>query len=502
LKKRSLVFSALAALVTAGILAGCGNNYYFAGRVLPPSGIANRVLIAIQNPSSASKGLLQFVDAYYDIRQSYNDKVPSYSISGYTGSLPVTIQNMPEEQIGAVYGSGDGSFALVNYAKESYSGAEASLGALSSSIFTSRSQTYVIAANQDSQQLTVVNKATGGTYSLSLPGVYRVSMNPGGTVMMAFVQNSNYAYYPRKLTAQDSNALASYYLSNQSWPAPYVDCEPKDLPGMCLAQVQSPDHLNSQFNVYYGAPLNFDRPVKAVFSADGSSAFILSCGPECGGTASSVSILPVGPMIVTDGQQSGMLPTQGTATGAPSMVTIPVPGGSSNALETPGGPSSVDTLYVYGEGSPTGTLATGQLFSGYLTPINLTNNTAASPISVSDSEPGQRTRMIVADDNTLWVGGVQCTQGERYATGQPYGCLTMFDLATNTVTMIEPFQGDLTGLAAVTGLHKLYIAEGGQVYIYSTTDGSAINNFYVTVTGTAYDVAYMDALSDSDNTVY
>jgi hypothetical protein len=59
--------------------------------------------------------------------------------------------------------------------------------------------------------------------------------------------------------------------------------------------------------------------------------------------------------------------------------------------------------------------------------------------------------------------------------------------------LIEPYLGDLTGIAAVTGLHKIYIAEGGQVYIYSTTDGSAINNFYVTVTGTAYDVAYMDA---------
>jgi hypothetical protein len=132
----------------------------------------------------------------------------------------------------------------------------------------------------------------------------------------------------------------------------------------------------------------------------------------------------------------------------------------------------VDTLYVLGEGSTTGTLAAGQLFSGFLTPVNLTNLTAAAPISVSDSAPGQRTRMILADDNTLWLGGIRCTEGQRYATGEPYGCLTMFNISTNTVTMIEPYQGDLTGLAAITGLHKLYIAEGGQVYIYSTSDGS------------------------------
>jgi hypothetical protein len=483
------VICALAALVTAGVLAGCGNNYYFAGRVLPPSGIANRVLIAVQNPSALSKGALAFVDAYYDIRQSYNDKIPSFSISGYSGALPATIQNMPEEEFGAVYGSGDGSFTLINYAKETTAGSAASLSGPSSSVFISRAQAFVIAASQQAHVLTVVDKVAGKSYGLSLPGVYHVSINPGGSVMMAFVENSDYAYYPRKLTSADSATLAAYYLAHQSWPAPFIDCEPKTLPGMCLAQMQDPATKS---------PLVFDRPVKAVFSEDGSSAFVLNCGPECGGKASSVSILLNAPLIVQDGEQSGSLPTQAALTAA----TIAVPGGASNALEAPGGSGSVDTLYVLGEGSPTGTLASGQLFSGYLTPINLTTKTAGSPISVSDSAPGQRTRMILADDNTLWLGGIRCTEGERYATGQAYGCLTMFNTSTNTVTLIEPFQGDLTGLAAVTGLHKLYIAEGGQVYIYSTVDGSAINNFYVTVTGTAYDVAYMDAITDNDNTVY
>ncbi len=475
MKKRSLVICALAALVTAGVLAGCGNNYYFAGRVLPPSGIANRVLIAIQNPSSASKGLLQFVDGYYDVRQSYNDKIPSFSISGYSGALPVTIQNMPEEQIGAVYGSGDGSFTLINYAKETTAGAAASPPGPSSSIFIARTGSYVIAANEQSQVVTVFNKTTNGTYSLTLPGVYRTAMNPGGSVMLAFVENSNYAYFPRKLTAADSTSLAAYYLANQAWPAPYVDCEPKNLPGMCLAQVQDPS----------GKPLVFDRPVKGIFSSDGSSVYVLNCGPECGGTASSVSILPTGPLNVTDGQQTGSIPTQS------AMVNIPVPGGASNALE------DSNTLYVLGE-----QLLPDGLFTGNLTPVNLANNTAGSPISVSDSAPGQRTRMVLADNNTLWLGGIRCTEGERYATGQPYGCLTMFNTSTNTVTLIEPYQGDLTGVTAVLSLNKVYLAEGGQVYIYSTVDGSAINNFYVTVTGTAYDVAYMDAVTDGDNTVY
>ncbi len=473
MKKSSLVFSALAALVTAAILAGCGNNTYFAGRVLPPSGILNRVLIAVQNPSSGSRGALTFVDGYYDIRQSYNDKIPSFSISGYSGSLPVTIQNMPEEQVGAVYGSGDNILNLINYQKESTTGSAGSLNGPSSSVFISRNQSIVIAASEQANLLTVIDRANNRTFSLGLPGAYRVSINPGGTVMMAFVQNSNYGYYPRRLQATESTTLAAYYAAHQTWPAPYTDCEPKALPGMCLAQAQDAN----------GTPLTFDRPVKAIFSADGSSLYVLNCGPECGGVASSITMLPTAPMILQSGQQSGTLPTNPTV--------IPVPGGASNAL------LDSNTLYVLGE-----QLKPDGLFAGNLTLVNLTNNSAGNPISVSDSAPGQRTRMILGDDNTLWLGGIRCTQGERFATGQPYGCLTIVDTTTNTVKMLEPFLGDLTGIAAVNGLHKVYVAEGGQVYIYSTKDGSSINNFYVTVTGTAYDVAYMDATTDGNNTVY
>jgi len=112
--------------------------------------------------------------------------------------------------------------------------------------------------------------------------------------------------------------------------------------------------------------------------------------------------------------------------------------------------------------------------------------------------------MAFADDNTLWIGSLLCTQGERYHQGATsnLGCLTMFNTSTNSVTMIDSYKGDASGIAAVTTLHKIYSAEGGQVYIYNTVDGSSLDNSQVTVTGTAYDVAYMDAASDDDNTTY
>jgi hypothetical protein len=144
-----------------------------------------------------------------------------------------------------------------------------------------------------------------------------------------------------------------------------------------------------------------------------------------------------------------------------------------------------------------------------MTVVNLLNHTVVpstsavpNPVPISDGAPGAVSRMLLADNNTLWIGMTKCTNGVRAATGEPYGCLTMVNTTNNTVTLLEPYMGDATGIAAVSGLNKIYVAQGGQVYIYSTVDGSSIDNQYVTVTGTAYDVAYMDAPTDGDNTVY
>ncbi len=456
--------------------------------MLPPSQLVNRVLIAIQNPGFLSRGALQIVDAYYDERSAYNGNPPSFSISGFSGAIPISIQSMPEELFGAVYGSSDGSLTTVSYSQERSTGTVGGLNGLSSSIFMTRNQSYVFAASQASHVLTVVNQAKGGSYPLGLPGVYRVSVNPGGSVALAFVQNSNYVYYPLQLTAAQSVAYSG---GAATWPKAAMDCEPQNAPGWCLFQMQSPDHIDATGN-YYGAPLAFDRPVKAVFSSDGSTAYILSCGPECGGTASSYTPIPVAPMIFLLGQASGVLPT----TTALAQATVPIPGGASNALV------DSSTMYVVGQKPQ---LVQGQtLFGGNLTVVNLDTNTISNSVSISDGQPGTSSRMIEADDNTLWIGMTGCTAGVRYATHAAggYGCLTMYNTSTNTVTMLEPYIGDATGIAAVTGLHKIYTAEGGQVYIYSTKDGSSIDNQYVTVTGTAYDVTYMDAITDANNTVY
>jgi len=470
------------AIVVAAALAGCGTTTYFAGRTLPPSGLANRVLIAIQNPGSFTAGALEMVDAFYDIRYRYNstNTGAAFPISGFTGALPVTIQNMPEELGGAVYSSGgDGSLSTIDYRGEKANSPLSGLNGASSSVFITRNQQYVFAANQTTHVLTVIDRSKNSSVPLSLPGVYRVSVNPGSSVALVFVQNSNYVYYPRQLTAAQTIAYSG---GPSTWPTGAMDCEPQNVPTWCLFQALSPDD---------NKPLTFDRPVKALFSADGGTAYVLSCGPECGGSAASVSTLPVAPLIFIVGKQSGALPNHA----ALSNSTLKIPGGASNAL--------IDSskMYVVGQQS----MSDGY-WGGQLTVVNLpvgsaTTMTKSAQVSISDGAPGAMSRMILGDDNTLWIGMTQCTNGERANNNMPYGCLTMVNTSTNAATLL-PYNGDATGIAAVTGLHKVYTAEGGQVYIHSTVDGRSIDNQFVTVTGTAYDVAYMDALTDGNNTVY
>jgi len=45
-------------------------------------------------------------------RSGYTGQPPAYSVSGFSGALPISIQSMPEEQMGAIYGSGDGTLTI------------------------------------------------------------------------------------------------------------------------------------------------------------------------------------------------------------------------------------------------------------------------------------------------------------------------------------------------------------------------------------------------------
>ena len=496
MKKRSslypwVVLSAVFAICI--VISSCGKNYYFAGRSLPPSGVLNRVLVAEENPSAISFGALPFMDAYYDIRHAYNATAGQLTISGYSGKLPLTIQNMPEQQVGAVYGAGDGSFALVNYAQEKVSGTVTIPGGVSSSaegspyngVFITRDLGYVYAANPANHVISVVNRNNGSSVILNLPNAYGISVNPGGTVALVFVENAvqtpgmtvnvnNPATFAVYSIVQLTQAQQTAATNNPNYLGAQ-DCEPQKLPTYCV------------FPVSTGNSASFDHPIKAVFSPDGTTAYVVNCGPECGGTTAGLTTIP----ITAASLNPGSVGASGIALVAQSNLAIPK--GATNAV------FNGNTLYVAGQQLQ----SSSGLFTGYLTVVNTPADTITGTYPIGD---GIHNRMAFGDDDTLWIGSSQCNQGLRYSQAQAgasvqFGCVTMFNTSTNAAT-IDSYLGDGTGVAPVLGLHKVYTTEGGQIYIYNTTNMTQLDNSNVTIAGTAVDVAYMDAASDTDNTIY
>lgn len=479
-----LVCGLLLALSTLALSSCHSAAYYYykfpsstyAGRPIPPSKLAERVMIAVT--ANGSTGSLQIVDALRDIRSNVEDTIPNFSISGYSSGFPSMIFNFPSETRGYVYSSSDGSLTNINYSTEASAGSVGTFQTGIGSVAVPTAFTRYYGAEENAGVLEVIDNTGGPTVALNIPNVYKVAVNKGDTVALAMVRNANVLYRVFKLNQnQYPTAIAAMTTTGA------VDCEPQILPVYCAVSV----------------PGTYDRPAGVYFSLDGTTAYVLNCGPECGGTTASVTLLQQGPL------NNNVIPSSPTQPN-PMIANVPVPGGVTAAL------SDGTTLYLAGQ-----QLQSDGLFEGFLSTMNQATNTITGKYPISD---GTHTKLLFADNDTLWIGSQYCATGERAKLGLNYNCLTMVTLGGSTlspkiVPNVTPggsttvpypnqddnlyYYGNLTGLCWVQNYNKVYTAYGGQVHIFSTVDGSEIDNEFVTVTGTALDVAYMDALTDDAN---
>jgi hypothetical protein len=445
--------------------------------------------------SGGLSGGLEILDGLRDIRSNVQNTITSFHISGYSAAEPITILNFPEQTTGYVLSYTDGTLGTINYSTESTGGSAAGFGSAPPSVAASSNGGTFVGAEEQAGTLGV--NIGGSTFNLNLPNVDKVVIDQGDSVILAMVRNSNTLYRVVKLPATNNPVL----------PPGYVDCEPLLLPVLCVVPVAG----------------TYDRPTDVKFSLDGTTAYVLNSGPEDGGKTASITFLQEGALNFNSVPTVNPLsPT------APSpMETLPV----ANPVPIPGGVTAAvsDGTYLYLSGQQ---LQASGLFAGYLTLLNLTTYATSAPISISD---GTHTKMLLADDNTLWIGSHQCANGVRAAlaaTGNTTqaantNCLTMVTLngtntptaqiipavsatATNPVQVPYPntnqnlfYYGDLTGICWVQGYHKVYTAYGGQIHAFytdATTIGPAgteINNTNITIQGTVLDVAYMDAETNS-----
>jgi hypothetical protein len=477
-----------------GAITACSHNVYqfpeytFAGRPIPPSSLGERVLVGVT--FNGSSGGLVILDGLRDLRNNIQNTVTGYSISGYSGGYPSLILNFPEQMRGYVYSnSSPYPVGIVNYSSESSSGSAGSFGGQANSVTTSPDFARIFAAVEGNGQVVVVDQQLGQNFALNLPNVYKVAVNTGDTVALAMVRNSNTLYRIIKLNTTQATVA----------PPGAVDCQPNILPVYCVVPV----------------PGNFDRPYGATFSLDGSNVYVTNCGQECGGGAAGsptggpgISVIPQSALLIN------LYPTSATY---PPVVTqtISIPGGVTDTI--------LDGTYIYAAGQK---LQPNGLYAGNLTMIPLATMVPGTPVSISD---GSHSKMLFADDNTLWVGSQFCAAGQRAylaSTGDTsqaanYNCLTRVVLngTTSPTASIVPavnqnagtkvpypnndqnnyYYGSLTGICWIQTFHKVYTAYGGQVHAFNTADGSEINNVNIIVQGTALDVAYMDALTNTAN---
>ncbi len=194
----------------------------------------------------------------------------------------------------------------------------------------------------------------------------------------------------------------------------------------------------------------FDRPVYAI--VNGNTAYILNCGPQCGGVMASVMVFDLPSLTVTS--------------------TIPVDAATWALLNG-------STLYVVGT-SPTNNACTGETTSattcGRLDIVDLSAGTVTSTAVITD---GYHDRMDFNVIGQLFIGSHDCTNvgNVNFPNGEVRGCLSIYYPASNSV-FIPPDNGDVNGLQGMSIRPIEYVAQGGYLRVYDVTqDILLINDF-------------------------
>jgi hypothetical protein len=441
LKKSGL--SAIAVFTLSFAFAGCGGGKKSTTtpKAAPTSGLSTRVF-ASQSVSSltANPGLV-VINGLYDSLA----KAPRIQ----AGTAPGYMEISPQRATLMVFDSAGPAIDVVNTAEEKMSGTIPLPGPTISMVAPSNSVGYVAVPSAPLIGLApgaveALNLASSSiTASISVPNAQYVVSNSGGSQLLVFSNDSN------------SVTVVSPLLLNTGSPSPVTTTVP-----------------------------GFDRPVWAVFSGDNTTAYVLNCGPQCGGTQASVQTLNM----------------------TTFALGIPLPVDAATIALLSG-----STLYVAGS-PPTNNACTGQVTAattcGRLNIVDLNTMTVTGRVVITD---GYHDRIDLTSNGQLFIGSYECTNiGNVNAvnpTGEIRGCLTIYNttIPDNTSAIIPRDNGDVTGLQNIsrpsedmveTGLVE-YVAEGGQLRVYDLQTDALISDFYVetgtiTITGQVIDVKAVD----------
>ena len=213
----------------------------------------------------------------------------------------------------------------------------------------------------------------------------------------------------------------------------------------------------------------FDHPVAAFFSSDDSTAYVLNCGAECGGSQASIQTLD---LTTNTAGPPGVVCTSGG--NPPCIGTLNIVAGTEALVNG-------STLYVAGPGMPappcTGQTTAAQT-CGLLTIVDLSSLAVTnSGIVITD---GYHNRMALGANGQLFIGASDCTEIVAPIPTPPgtevRGCLSIYNTLATTVgsapsggVVIPPANGDVTGIQPIGTRPVVYVVQGGSLNIYDAT---------------------------------
>jgi hypothetical protein len=404
----------------------------------PPSGLKQRVLASQGVTAALTLGGLAFIDGQ-------NDTLPRVS-SLPAGTSPALMVMSPTRNILAAFDRNANTVHAIDTVKETEIGRGVRLPGPTTSIVIPTADTAGYAAVPTATingfaifgAVEAMNFSSGTFTTIAVTNAQTVVSNDTGTRLLVFSNDS------------DSVTVLS----------PAIAVPPVDT--SCM-----PGAVN---NGVCSIVPGFDRPVNAVLN--GTTAYILNCGPQCGGIQASVAVFDLGTLTITQ--------------------TIPVDAATMALLNG-------STLYVVGT-SPTNHACTGQTTSattcGRLDVVDTGSGTVASSAVITD---GYHQRIDLTNNGQIFIGSRDCTNignANNPGGGEVRGCLSIYKTSDGAV-IIPPDNGNVDGLQGFTSRFVEYVAEGGNLRVYDTTkDILLINDFLpqgtINIVGYVGDVKAID----------
>ena len=440
LKQAAFAFLLLIAACIA--LVSCGSNYSATGLSPTQANPATiKVHVFVSNPlfpnGTSTAAVLNVVDGQTDLLS------PSVISVGSASPQPGMMVLFPNKSFTLIYSVSNNAIALINNASQKLS--QDSAGNTAILTLPGFTESVVIAPDNVTGFAAVPN-ATVTPETGQPPGLVEV-MDLKNNLITAGVPVIGAHYL-----AQSHNGNRLLVLGSRTDTVTMIAPSAVGTSTDPRTDIQSP---------------LFDHPVWAIFSEDDSTAYILNCGPECGGTTASVTMLDVnsnlvGPTIPVDAATFGLL--------------------SGNTLYVAGTKPGANTC------AGTTTLATA---CGEVSTIDLVALTVGNTATITD---GYHNRMEMGPNGQLFIGARTCTNINSAASGstpgEVRGCLSIFD-TKKAAAVIPPNIGDVTGIQPIGRRNVVYVVQNANLHIYDTTTDK-LQSTQVDIVGQAVDVKQVD----------